>query len=139
MMDAVMRWMPNRRSLPARGAWIEIYGVTPATGTKNRSLPARGAWIEISSALLYLAAASRRSPHGERGLKYLKYKYWNEALTSLPARGAWIEMMIKGVTSGKMKPSLPARGAWIEIFDDKHPAGLVVRRSPHGERGLKLI
>ena len=36
-------------SLPARGAWIEIFeGLTSPTVT-SRSLPARGAWIEILS------------------------------------------------------------------------------------------
>ena len=59
----------------------------------------------------------RRSPHGERGLKYPD-------------------------TPGRSWPlvSLPTRGAWIEIFLAKactHPFRR--RRSPHGERGLKLL
>ena len=34
-------------SLPARGAWIEIFGMR-MDGCHFASLPARGAWIEIS-------------------------------------------------------------------------------------------
>ena len=34
-------------SLPARGAWIEIFGMRRG-GCHFASLPARGAWIEIS-------------------------------------------------------------------------------------------
>ena len=55
---------------------------------------------------------------------------------SLPARGAWVEM-------GSMDPgnrpslSLPARGAWVEIETPHRMAILLMRRSPHGERGLK--
>ena len=33
-------------SLPARGAWIEIF-TTKEFNYENQSLPARGAWIEI--------------------------------------------------------------------------------------------
>ena len=36
---------------------------------KTKSLPARGAWIEIDVVNSQLARARRRSPHGERGLK----------------------------------------------------------------------
>ena len=56
-----------------------------------------------------------RSPHGERGLKYL------------PPRAMLI-----------LTPSLPTRGAWIEI-DSKTLNALLIGRSPHGERGLKYV
>ena len=56
-------------SLPARGAWIEIF-LDEQERDFHRSLPARGAWIEI------LFFATR--PKIEKG--------------SLPARGAWIEI-----------------------------------------------
>ena len=36
----------------------------------NRSLPSRGAWIEMLTAILLPWLAVSRSPHGERGLKY---------------------------------------------------------------------
>ena len=57
-------------SLPARGAWIEI----PSLGRSRRavsSLPARGAWIEILLFRFENMYLPSRSPHGERGLKYL--------------------------------------------------------------------
>ena len=57
------------------------------------SLPSRGAWIEIVELTGHVSMDARRSPHGERGLKYLVFN---------------------GVQSGKFG-SLPSRGAWIEI------------------------
>ena len=33
--------------------------------------------------------------------------------------------------------SLPTRGAWIEILASQASVTVAVRRSPHGERGLK--
>ena len=58
-------------SLPARGAWIEIYE-EDKNGNIQPSLPARGAWIEMASAFFFSFASA-----------------------SLPARGAWIEIDIK--------------------------------------------
>ena len=60
-----------RRSLPARGAWIEI--ANALTHYKNKlSLPARGAWIEID---IYIEDTN--------------------TVVSLPARGAWIEIHLR--------------------------------------------
>ena len=56
-------------SLPPRGAWIEI-AVHPILGRQLPSLPPRGAWIEISSSSYTRLWLPRRSPHGERGLKF---------------------------------------------------------------------
>ena len=56
------------RSLPARGAWIEMQ-VHVCDGCRAVSLPARGAWIEITQ-------------YGPPPAPSL----------SLPARGAWIEI-----------------------------------------------
>ena len=59
-----------KKSLPSRGAWIEI-GVLQLLEQPNPSLPSRGAWIEMS----------RTKPsHCQCG--------------SLPSRGAWIEIRI---------------------------------------------
>ena len=59
------------RSLPPRGAWIEIaYRCYHACGHKE-SLPPRGAWIEIAAPLSIKTNRPCRSPHGERGLKFL--------------------------------------------------------------------
>ena len=57
-----------------------------------------------------------RSPHGERGLKYVQHQYQRPDRESLSSWRAWIEIMqscCHGIGS----------------------AG----RSPHGERGLKCI
>ena len=39
------------KSLPARGAWVEIT-ITTLTVTLEKSLPARGAWVEIRTPVL---------------------------------------------------------------------------------------
>ena len=112
--------IPNKRarpcackSLPTRGAWIEI-PIGSCRATKRRSLPTRGAWIEIGWDNLELLCRE----------------------SSLPTRGAWIE--ITATTSFRASTwSLPTRGAWIEIGAQKHIDHRAIRRSPHGERGLK--
>ena len=58
----------------------------------------------------------RRSPCGERGLKYVGGEYY--------------------ITYGR---SLPVRGAWIEITDIYTAEKDYLRRSPCGERGLKFF
>ena len=78
------------------------------------SLPVRGAWIEI-------VGYWRRWPGRE----------------SLPVRGAWIEIHTDCVECWK-RWSLPVRGAWIEIGLHEVHGRHAVRRSPCGERGLKL-
>ena len=60
------------KSLPARGAWIEICFCRRPFLCLAKSLPARGAWIEIS--LSSVARINRAQ--------------------SLPARGAWIEIAV---------------------------------------------
>ena len=80
------------RSLPARGAWIEIDKAAALFDTIERSLPARGAWIEIDSEQAMTYTEPSRSPHGERGLKYIGISRNAAFIVSLPARGAWIEM-----------------------------------------------
>ena len=80
-----------------------------------------------------------RSPHGERGLKFLSHEYdfVLGAQESLPTRGAWIEMQSLAISMDAPTVSLPTRGAWIEIPDTKNRLGSQLSRSPHGERGLK--
>ena len=57
-----------------------------------QSLPSRGAWIEIfvrfNNGILHI----RRSPHGERGLKFIIIVNPTASGMSLPSRGAWIEI-----------------------------------------------
>ena len=74
------------KSLPARGAWIEMSGAFVLNLTIE-SLPARGAWIEISAEPVMTS---------------------NEV--SLPARGAWIEIGSGALCALRLLPSLPARG-----------------------------
>ena len=62
-------WTLGFWSLPSRGAWIEIF-VGQVIFMQEWSLPSRGAWIEISHVLRHYDVTGR-SPHGERGLKFL--------------------------------------------------------------------
>ncbi len=55
-----------------------------------------------------------RSPHGERGLKFIGPLQSGLLARSLPSRGAWIEMSAFG-EDVMLLQSLPSRGAWIEI------------------------
>ena len=69
-MKCPRTWLPahRRRSLPVRGAWIEI--LTERIGAlAQMSLPVRGAWIEIERCAMVLRYSACRSPCGERGLK----------------------------------------------------------------------
>ena len=58
-------------SLPARGAWIEIFLEKRFSPRGQASLPARGAWIEMFLCSAFTHLPKSRSPHGERGLKFL--------------------------------------------------------------------
>ena len=60
----------EKRSLPSRGAWIEMLGFFESSNQSAKSLPSRGAWIEIA--------------------KVLDGNY--DPKESLPSRGAWIEI-----------------------------------------------
>ena len=79
-----------------------------------RSLPSRGAWIEMiwthwGGLMLIVAplagSVDRNSATLLQGLA---------GDTSLPSRGAWIEMD-SGEAGFSPALSLPSRGAWIEI------------------------
>ena len=59
------------------------------------SLPARGVWIEINFIHIQCHGFSRRSPHGECGLKCPNLDTWCANMLSLPARGVWIEIVWK--------------------------------------------
>ena len=103
------------KSLPSRGAWIEIIIHYGHIRTLLMSLPSRGAWIEIQIHLDRRRKHARRSPRGERGLKFFDYIISQIRQLSLPSRGAWIEMICARLILTTQK-----------------------RRSPRGERGLKL-
>ena len=79
----------------------------------------------------------RRSPRGERGLKYAALWFKNPDAVSLPSRGAWIEISVYQQGQGAADASLPSRGAWIEMVSIRLRVAVVCGRSPRGERGLK--
>ena len=62
----------------------------------RRSLPSRGAWIEIFLPHGDLDLVIGRSPHGERGLKFRHGAQLGDDVPSLPSRGAWIEITAPG-------------------------------------------
>ena len=147
-----------QRSLPTRGAWIEMQ----RRASNNQSGPCRSPHGERglkSSGVPSLLTSLCRSPHGERGLKYgdhraglcshfrrsphgergLKWRGpgWRIGPAgSLPTRGAWIEIALP-IAIGRLNRSLPTRGAWIEMLAVGTKMIISVSRSPHGERGLK--
>ena len=96
-----------------RGAWIEIRVIARAMANRASSLPVRGAWIEMILSRFRVALARRRSPCGERGLKFATY--WET---------------LKGTSRS------PCGERGLKSF---RPLMLVVcaGRSPCGERGLK--
>ena len=64
---------------------------------------------------LFRLAVNRRSPHGERGLKFRRDGSVDIVCVSLPTRGAWIEIKAAFASSVASSASLPTRGAWIEM------------------------
>ena len=56
------------------------------------SLPTGGAWIEIQADRFKEVLDNRRSPQGERGLKYNDFAFEVISGESLPTGGAWIEI-----------------------------------------------
>ena len=134
--SAPIRTARPARSLPVRGAWIEM----PCRKSRLfcwRSLPVRGAWIEIAICDIVHVIHIRRSPCGERGLKsahqlrptpqcrrspcgerglkcFTRLPGFSAPSMSLPVRGAWIEIPSTCHTKNTAL-SLPVRGAWIEM------------------------
>ena len=82
------------------------------------SLSSRRAWIEIYvKQSLNDAIAQRRSPHGERGLKYL--------------------IILRECESIDCRSPHGERG--LKFYENKEDYNITRRRSPHGERGLKYF
>ena len=124
------------RSLPVRGAWVEITICARRKARKSRSLPVRGAWVEIAATVQRSSSGVRRSPCGERGLKLSVARWRSGTPPSLPVRGAWVEIS-QLWCRGLWLPSLPVRGAWVEMAPVAVRWLRAVSRSPCGERGLK--
>ena len=76
------------KSLPSRGAWIEIFMHLVYKLAKDRSLPSRGAWIEILQTFLESCGTM-----------------------SLPSRGAWIEIVRCRFASSKKAVVAPLAGS----------------------------
>ena len=123
-------------SLPTRGAWIEIPSGGWSIGT-IASLPTRGAWIEIAVHGAEVAVALRRSPHGERGLKFRDHRDKHHHLRRSPHGERGLKSSNLRFKQASALVSLPTRGAWIEIAGCNCCFGGCSGRSPHGERGLK--
>ena len=79
----------------------------------------------------------RRSPHGERGLKFEDGDYDFEVTKSLSSRRAWIEIQNVYLNDSKAFSRSPhgERGLkYLLLYDNRQKR---LCRSPHGERGLK--
>ena len=100
------------------------------------SLPARGAWIEIKHMLSIPQEWIGRSPHGERGLKYLE----SLSMLVVPRRSPHGERGLKFVIYGQSiihSCRSPHGERGLKYNGYAAPLLRCTRRSPHGERGLK--
>ena len=102
------------------------------------SLPPRGAWIEMISPTKQTITKKSRSPHGERGLKYRRFLKHRLQAVSLPPRGAWIEICEVSVIC-PFDYVAPPTGSVDGNDFGASSVFLPGCRSPHGERGLKLV
>ena len=124
-------------SLSARRAWIEIMTSILAHIGPKMSLSARRAWIEIVMFPLPPADGGRRSPQGERGLKYIPRKREKTRLGRSPQGERGLKFS-RIAPKSAVQQSLSARRAWIEIWQNPARRCTARGRSPQGERGLKL-
>ena len=100
-------------SLPVRGAWVEMARATgPSSG--GLSLPVRGAWVEIAETQPGGLILRRRSPCGERGLKFPAYSHTQGGAGRSPCGERGLKFHVGGSRSITDR-SLPVRGAWVEI------------------------
>ena len=100
------------------------------------SLPSRGAWVEIAIFRRRAFCAFRRSPRGERGLKYGTITH-NRARGSRSPRGErglkWVQPD-SSPNRAKRRSPRGERGLKSERNMQRSASS---RRSPRGERGLK--
>ena len=82
------------------------------------------------------AGGRRRSPCGERGLKWGRAAAADAQGWSLPVRGAWIEMRRKKLLLLRYRGRSPCGERGLKCFRKAQPL-VHARRSPCGERGLK--
>ena len=103
------------QSLSSWRAWIEINQVY-SNGRDCRSLSSWRAWIEIIPNSLRPVLTTCRSPHGERGLKYVLVNSETLPHLSLSSWRAWIEMGCWWPRPRGRRVSLSSWRAWIEII-----------------------
>ena len=134
-MSRPHRRIPSLSSLSLRRAWIEI-STQALVKAKSRSLSLRRAWIEIRRISRPLPWIPRRSPYGERGLKYVDDRLSAPRRLSLSLRRAWIEIRFQP----RVERDNIGRSPYGERGLKSDCLQLFVlrkRRSPYGERGLK--
>ena len=129
------------------------------TDVPQQSHPAWGAWIEIYDFAESVTGTACRTPHGVRGLKWLRAFLKNSLPRRTPHGVRGLKLQGTFRTFGALQ-SHPAWGAWIEIHrpepldiaeESRTPHGVrglkclraflvrhIIRRTPHGVRGLKL-
>ena len=103
------------KSLPSRGAWIEISMWTATPSSLKPSLPSRGAWIEMRRGLFAFAAACVAPLAGS-----VDRNYFQPGGAAAPG---WVAPLAGSVDRNYgsnarfyyQRRSLPSRGAWIEI------------------------
>ena len=82
---------------------------------------------------------TRRSPHGERGLKSALLSVTYPALLSLSSWRAWIEIESVTLPDTLTTCRSPHGERGLKYSRLRRPAHAAARRSPHGERGLKFV
>ena len=123
-------------SLPVRGAWVEMILQVSCRFFPVRRSPCGERGLKFAFAV-ELRHAQRRSPCGERGLKYRQGVGGSRAVSCRSPCG---ERGLKSSRPYKAKfegMSLPVRGAWVEIARALRINKVYYSRSPCGERGLK--
>ena len=104
----------GRKSLPSRGAWIEMLTCTVLEEVSIPSLPSRGAWIEMTARrtagscrlVAPLAGSVDRNHAGPRS---------PVAGPVAPLAGSVDRNKTSVTLQAVASVSLPSRGAWIEI------------------------
>ena len=152
--------MIDGRSLSSRRAWIEIICLFLMFLCLFVALLTESVdWNCLPKDVYNMITG--RSPHGERGLKSNQLNISLKTSMSLSSRRAWIEIatvidtcrrncvalltesvdwnFIVADVLDKIPASLSSRRAWIEIAHEAEAGKQSSRRSPHGERGLKLL
>ena len=122
-------------SLPVRGAWIEMPPLAEPKALQG-SFPVRGAWIEIMDEQSGTLLFPRRSPCGERGLKYACYLQPAEHLGRSPCGERGLKSLLAAVISSALPCRSPCGERGLK-YQARHLTGRTAGRSPCGERGLK--